>query len=133
MALLGRCDRSDAVIERKRSRSPMPQHQESRQDVDDDDDDDDGYYELDAEILLRQYLNCNNLVAAQRARAETVDEYIVPLNERKTKLRRIVRQYENDIGSLQSKHDQLDAKYRALSGNRVALQKQIDELVRLIL
>ena len=92
-------------------------------------DDDDGYYELDAEILLRQYLNCSNLVAAQRARAETVDEYIVPLNERKTRLRRIVRQYESDIGSMQSKHDKLDSKYRALTEKRSSIQDQIDKLV----
>lgn len=85
--------------------------------------------QLDTEILLRQYLNCTHLVSSQRARAETVDEFIVPLNESKTKLRRIVGQFDNDIRLLQSKHDSMDCKYRALGQKRTILQSQIDNLV----
>jgi len=120
-AISGRSTRSDAVIKKSRTLDPERKDQDS--------DDDDGYYELDAEILLRQYLNCSNLVAAQRARAETVDEYIVPLNESKTKLRHVVRQYENDILSMQSKHDAVESKHRALTQKRTAIQGQIDKLV----
>eukprot|EP01084_Bolivina_argentea_P045222 83237_1 len=88
---------------------------------------DDGYYELDGSILLRQYRNCSNLLTAQQARTDVIDEYIVPLNGMTHRLKQEVKRYNKKTGN--KRFNEVDKRYKEIKTKRIKLQETIKDLM----